>query len=321
MSWVRKSDSESTLGVPSRSNGRCINHKSSRFGHWKRKIMIKRSAFFIICLLKFGRTCCLFDFLWFFIGLVFSTFTTGHCYHLGRGKIESVNVVDGHYRRMSVLLLNSCTSPQLLYFSWTLAWLCHAVARCNLGVRGGKILNWRWTTHSDYWLSSLFLHSTPCFSISLEGATCRQNDKYLFKCGQSLQPALSIAVASLETIPLCSTLDSSSVQGMKFLHASTNFVETRDSSSSLPPSVRVCTLSFVALYFFLSPGLTHNQEDVSIPELCWERCVWCRRRGLRIRTLFEVCCDWIAIKHCKNSKKRVVTQSGCYKWRRWVPAL
>ena len=33
------------------------------------------------------------------------------------------------------------------------------------------------------------------------------------------------------------------------------------------------------------------------------------------------CCDWIAIKHCENGKKRVVTQLGCYKWRRWVPAL
>ena len=85
--------------------------------------------------------------------------------------------------------------------------------------------------------------------------------------------------------------------------------------------MRVCTLSFVALYFYLSPGLTHNQEDVSIPELGWERCVWCRRRGLRIRTLLEVL--WLnRTKACENSKKHVMTQLGCYKWRiRWVPAL
>ena len=98
-----------------------------------------------------------------------------------------------------------CTSPQLLYFSWTLACLalscsCQVQPRCEWGT----ILNWRCASHCDYWSSSFcVLYFIACFSLSHEGVNCRQNDKYLSKCAQSLQPALSIAVASFETISLC----------------------------------------------------------------------------------------------------------------------
>ena len=190
---------------------------------------------------------------------------------------------------LSTVIIAGC-----LYFSSTLVLLM------NSGLPGfvmqlpgatwcewGTILNLRWTTHFDM---IFFILCLVIYRLFLT-----------FSWRSELSTKWQISV-EMRTITPASLVDRCSftwnnfpvlnigliLQGMKFMHASTNFVETRDYSSSLPPLVRVCTLSFVALYFFLSPGLTHNQEDVSIPELGWERCVWCRRRGLRIWTLLEV---------------------------------
>ena len=75
--------------------------------------MIERFACCSICPMRSGLDVVVLHFAFPWPVLVPSTFTTGHSYHLGRGKIESVNVVDGHYRRMSALLLNPCTSHEL----------------------------------------------------------------------------------------------------------------------------------------------------------------------------------------------------------------